>query len=105
MPKMNVNLYIIEDYKNEPPSGPKKQTQSKPIKPCPERSRMGQFLQTPKCTKNRLPKNPAKPFCILLQVSYILHSHIMAKRTMRVSWPDYQGLYRFGTFMIMGLGG
>ncbi len=28
MPKMNVNLYVIEDYKNEPPSGPKKQTQS-----------------------------------------------------------------------------
>jgi len=28
---MNVNLYIIEDYENEPPSGPKKQTQSKPI--------------------------------------------------------------------------
>jgi len=28
---MNVNLYVIEDYENEPPSGPKKQTQSKPI--------------------------------------------------------------------------
>jgi len=32
MPKMNVNLYVIEDYENEPPSGPKKtnpkQTQS-----------------------------------------------------------------------------
>ncbi len=28
--KMNVNLYIIEDYENEPPSGPKKQTQFKP---------------------------------------------------------------------------
>jgi len=40
---MNANLYIIEDYENEPPSGPKKnkpkQTQ---FKPCPERSRMGQ---------------------------------------------------------------
>jgi len=23
MPKMNVNLYVIEDYENEPPSGPK----------------------------------------------------------------------------------
>ncbi len=30
MPKMNVNLYVIEDYENEPPSGPKKQTQFKP---------------------------------------------------------------------------
>jgi hypothetical protein len=39
---MNVNLYVIEDYENEPPSGPKKtnpnkanfnayQTQSNPI--------------------------------------------------------------------------
>jgi hypothetical protein len=41
MPKMNVNLYVIEDYENEPPSGPKKQTQNKPnsnpIKACPER--------------------------------------------------------------------
>ncbi len=26
---MNVNLYVIEDYENEPPSGPKKQTQNK----------------------------------------------------------------------------
>ena len=30
MAKMNANLYIIEDYENEPPSGPKKQTQNKP---------------------------------------------------------------------------
>ena len=28
-PKMNVNLYVIEDYENEPPSGPKK---TNPIK-------------------------------------------------------------------------
>ena len=55
--------------------------------------------------QNRLPKNPATPFCVLQPVSYTLHSQIMAKRTMRVSWPDYQGLYRFGTFIIMGLGG
>ncbi len=26
-PKMNVNLYVLKDYENEPPSGPKKQTQ------------------------------------------------------------------------------
>ncbi len=31
MPKMNVNLYVIEDYENEPSSGPKKQTQTNPI--------------------------------------------------------------------------
>ncbi len=30
MPKMSANLYVIEDYENEPPSGPKKQTQFKP---------------------------------------------------------------------------
>jgi hypothetical protein len=29
--------------KMKPPSGPKKQTQTNPIKACPERSRMGQF--------------------------------------------------------------
>jgi hypothetical protein len=29
-PKMNANVYVIEDYENEPPSGPKKQTQFKP---------------------------------------------------------------------------
>ena len=28
---MSANIYDIEDYENEPPSGPKKQTQSKPI--------------------------------------------------------------------------
>jgi hypothetical protein len=41
MPKMNVNLYIIEDYENEPPSGPKKtnpiqtqfQTPTEPVSP------------------------------------------------------------------------
>jgi len=27
---MNVNLYIIEDYENEPPSGPKKTNPNKP---------------------------------------------------------------------------
>ncbi len=30
MPKMNVNLYVTKDYENEPPYGPKKQTQFKP---------------------------------------------------------------------------
>jgi hypothetical protein len=45
MQKMNVNAFLQKDYENEPPSGPKKQTQ---FKACPERSRMGQFLQRPK---------------------------------------------------------
>jgi hypothetical protein len=31
MPKMSANLYVIEDYENEPPSGPKKQTQTNPV--------------------------------------------------------------------------
>ncbi len=31
MAKMNVNSLIKKDYENEPPSGLKKQTQSKPI--------------------------------------------------------------------------
>ncbi len=38
--KMNINAFLQKDYENEPPSGPKKQTQ---FKACPERSRMGQF--------------------------------------------------------------
>ncbi len=28
---MSANLYVIEDYENEPSSGPKKQTQTNPI--------------------------------------------------------------------------
>jgi hypothetical protein len=43
---MNVNLYVIEDYENEPPSGPKKQTQNKP-----------NFFKG----QNRLPENLATP--------------------------------------------
>jgi hypothetical protein len=43
MPKMNVNAFLQMDYENEPPSGQKKQTQ---FKPCPERSRMGQFQKS-----------------------------------------------------------
>jgi len=27
---MNVNAFLQKDYENEPPSGPKKQTQNKP---------------------------------------------------------------------------
>ncbi len=30
MQKMNVNTLSQKDYENEPPSGPKKQTQNKP---------------------------------------------------------------------------
>jgi len=32
MPKMNVNAFLQKDYENEPPSGPKKQTQSNPFR-------------------------------------------------------------------------
>ncbi len=41
---MNATVYVIEDYENEPPSGPKKQTQFKP-----------NFFKG----QNRLPENPA----------------------------------------------
>ena len=40
---MSVNLYVMEDYEKEPPSGPKKQTQNKP-----------NFFKG----QNRLPGNP-----------------------------------------------
>ncbi len=33
---MNVNLYVIEDYENEPPSGPKKTNPIKPNFKCPQ---------------------------------------------------------------------
>ncbi len=38
--KINVNLYFIKDYENGTAFKPKK---TNPNKPCPERSRMGQF--------------------------------------------------------------
>ncbi len=44
MPKINVNLYVIEDYENEPPSGPKKTNPNK-----------ANFFKG----QNRLPENPA----------------------------------------------
>jgi len=37
MPKMNANLYVIEDYENEPPSGPEK---TNPIKPNFRKAKM-----------------------------------------------------------------
>ncbi len=37
---MNVNAFLQKDYENEPPSGPKKQTQTNPIQT--------QFFQRPK---------------------------------------------------------
>ncbi len=47
--KMNVNVYVIKDYENETAFRPQKnKPNSNPIKACPERSRMGQFLQRPK---------------------------------------------------------
>jgi len=30
IPKMNINIFATKDYENEPPFGPKKQTQNKP---------------------------------------------------------------------------
>ncbi len=45
MPKMSANLYVLKDYENETTFRPKK---TNPNKACPERSRMGQFLQRPK---------------------------------------------------------
>jgi len=52
MAKMNVNLYVIEDYKNEPPSGSKKTNPNKP-----------------KQTQFPLPLSSA--FCLLSSVLYV----------------------------------
>ncbi len=35
-PKMNANVYVIEDYENETAFRPKKQTQTNPISKRPE---------------------------------------------------------------------
>ncbi len=47
---MNVNLYIIEDYKNEPPSGPKKTN-----------PKQTQFLQRPKSVSNKCGRTQEYP--------------------------------------------
>ena len=44
MPKMNVNLYVIEVYENEPPSGSKK---TNPIKPNLETTRLNMGAYNP----------------------------------------------------------
>jgi len=47
--QMNVNHYNTKKYeKYIPLAGQKNKPNSNPIKACPERSRMGQFLQRPK---------------------------------------------------------
>jgi hypothetical protein len=50
---MNVNPYNTTEYENKSnwTLGESKPN-SNPIKPCPERSRMGQFLQKPKMNVN-----------------------------------------------------
>ncbi len=42
---MNANVYATKDYENEPPSGPKKQTQNKPnSKPISSKAKMDKKL-------------------------------------------------------------
>ncbi len=49
--KMNVNIYYIKEYQIFIPlAGQKNKPNSNPIKPCPERSRMG---QSPKSQNER----------------------------------------------------
>jgi len=46
--QMNVNSYITTDYEIFIPlAGQKNKPNSNPIKPCPERSRMGQLPKSP----------------------------------------------------------
>ena len=67
---MNANVYVIEDYENEPPSGPKK---TNPIQT--------QFLQRPKMNvnlyviedyENEPPSGPKKTNPIQTQTKPIL---------------------------------
>jgi len=49
--QMNINIYYIKDYQIFIPlAGQKNKPNSNPIKPCPERSRMG---QSPKSQNER----------------------------------------------------
>ncbi len=49
--KMNVSLYVIEDYRKKDDFAVRKnKPNTNPIKPCPERSRMG---QSPKSQNER----------------------------------------------------
>ena len=49
MPKMNVNLYVIEDYENEPPSGSKK---TNPIQSLSWAQSNGPISEKPKMNVN-----------------------------------------------------
>jgi len=58
MAKMNVNLYVIEDYENEPPSGSQKTNPNKPnSNPVLSAVEWANFFKG----QNRLPENPATP--------------------------------------------
>jgi len=48
---MNANLYVIEDYENEPPSGPKKTNPNKPNLVRRRRIPKGQNEQKIACRK------------------------------------------------------
>ncbi len=57
--QMNVNIYYTKAYNNETAfRRGKNKPNSNPIKPCPERSRMGQFLQRPKSLAGKPGHNP-----------------------------------------------
>ncbi len=61
---MNVNIYYIKDYQNFIPlAGQKNKPNSKPIKPCPERSRMGQFPKSQNEYKLNFNKGLQKKRC------------------------------------------
>ena len=54
---MNVNAFSQKDYENETAFRPKK---TNPNKACPERSRMGQFLQRPKSLAGKSGHTPGR---------------------------------------------
>jgi len=60
MPKMSANVYVIEDYENEPPSGPKK---TNPIQT--------QFLKRPKSIAGKSGKFAIRKILGIFQINPI----------------------------------
>ncbi len=73
MPKMNVNLYVIEDYENETALRPKKTNPNKPNF-FKGQNRLPENLATPSKTKG-----PGKKW-ILVEQSYILAGNMLKSR-------------------------
>ena len=75
--KMNVNSLITTDYENKWQRKVRKnKPNSNPIKACPERSRMGQFLQRPKSPAKKSGHTPAYTVRQLFDIVVLYKYHL-----------------------------